>query len=117
MSAGSGDDIMRRSMKRMVIWLGIGVALSMSINFGLFYMFGDAAFPWNIFLLVGVFMLMAYMIQKRELKKAGFSRDKKSGGWFSGVKGKGYTCYNCATKHKGDRCPNCGARGGRMSFE
>jgi hypothetical protein len=30
--------------------------------------------------------------------------------------GKGYVCYQCSTAYKGNQCPKCGSRGGKMIF-
>lgn len=113
------DNVMNKAMKKMFFWLIIGIGISFGVNFGMFMLLGDAAFPWNIIVLVGIFMLLGYLVQKRELKKVGAWKDKPKGsGWFrSKSGGRGYTCYNCGETYKGDRCPKCGARGGRMQFE
>lgn len=103
-----GDDIMRKSMKKTIFWLMVSLAIAMAVNFIGYYLFGDAAFPWTIVALVGIFILMSYAIQRRELQKAGLLPSKS---------GKGYSCHNCGSQYKGDHCPNCGTRGGKMKFD
>lgn len=116
----SNDDYMRKFMLRQFLFIGVGLAISFSVSIGMWYLMGDAAFPWNILIIVVLFMAMGYFVQKRQMKSAGIWKNdgpKKGSGWLSKkIVGRKYTCYNCGTDYKGDRCPNCGARGGRMQF-
>ena len=119
----SSDDTMRKLMLRQFIWIIAGLGMSFAISMGLWYAFGDAAFPWNIVILVGLFMGIGYVIQKRQLKKMGITPDKPSTSagrksWFSKAtkRGKEYTCFGCGTVHRMDKCPKCGSRGGKLSL-
>jgi len=93
---------------RQLMWITISVVVSVSINFGMYYALGDAAFPWNFVVIIGLFLLIGFMAQRRAMKKMGM---------LPGKAGKTqYQCFKCGEFYKGNVCPKCGARGGKMVF-
>lgn len=110
----------RKILLQQLMWIGGGLALSVAINFGMFALLGDAAFPWNIIVLVFVFLAIGYTVQKRAMKRMGMIGDSGSGfSLFGGLKkatGSKYQCYKCSQLYRGNFCPKCGAKGGKIQF-
>lgn len=102
------NKIEKEAMKRMILWTAIGIAISMAINFGMFALLGDAAFPWNIVVLVLAFLGIGFWYQRRMFKKMGIV-----GNETSKIE---YECLDCHVTYKGDRCWRCGKRGGKAIF-
>lgn len=109
------NNLEKQMMKRMIIWTAAGIALSYAINVGMYLWLGDAAFPWNILLLVGIFLLIGYVYMKRQIRKL------PPGASFLGTSEKDssslkYECPTCGVVYKGKQCPRCGNKGGRAIF-
>ena len=102
------DDIEKKAFKYNMLMLGVSLAISFSISFGMYAILGDAAFPWNLIVTIGVFIALTFFVQRRQFRKMGLLG--------SGIGKKSYTCYQCGTTHKMNACPKCGARGGRINF-
>jgi hypothetical protein len=109
------NPIEKDMMRRMIVWTFIGIGLSWGINFIMFAFFGDAAFPWNLILIIAIFLALGWAYGRRQLKKLG-----ATGGYgnpFTGSNTLHYDCIKCGTTFKGNYCPKCGNRGGRAVFK
>lgn len=108
-------DIEKRIMKQMIFWLALGVGISLCVNFIMFGALGDAAFPWNLVVQMGVAVLLLYIMMRRQL-----SRMHGSGGAGIGLFGNSselrYRCRQCGTVYKGSKCKACGSKGGIAFF-
>lgn len=96
-------------MKIMMLWIGISLAISMGVNFVMFTFLGDAAFPWNLVVIIGVFLLLARWMARKQISML------KGGLGFDATK-LSYVCSSCSAIYKGSECPRCGRRGGSVSF-
>lgn len=100
------------AMKVMAIWIGVSLAISMLVNFLMFTFLGEAAFPWNLVIIVGLFLFLARWVARRQLSGKGFGFGMQG---FDKAK-LTYVCNSCSQIYKGDVCPRCGFKGGQAAF-
>jgi hypothetical protein len=89
-----------------LVWIGISLVISFAVNIGMWLLLGDAAFPWNILVVVTVFIGFGYFMRARAMKKMN-----------DGSKHIRYVCNKCGTDYGGTLCPQCGNRGGMVYFD
>jgi hypothetical protein len=102
----------KQMLKQMIFWTVLGIGISYGINFVLFSFLGDAAFPWNLIVILAVFLLVGRWLIKKQLRKSGFGLS----GFGQDKTSLSYECRSCYTSYKGNKCPKCGSTGGRAVF-
>jgi len=103
-------DIEKQGIKRLIIWTFAGLGISIAINYGLFFLLGDAAFPWNFVIMIGFFLGFGIWYQRRQFKKMGMLGGNDMPANFA------LQCLSCGTTFKGRNCPKCGSLGGKTVF-
>ena len=98
-----------------MIWIGISIAISLTLSFLL-------PFPLSLVAIIGVFIAMSYYIRRRQMRRMGMMGSNTGGGGFgslfggSGAGGVNYVCIACGQRFKGGSCPRCGSKMKRADF-
>jgi hypothetical protein len=99
----------------MLIWTVVGIGISYGVNVGMYMWLGDAAFPWNLIVVVVLFLAISWFYIKRQMKKL-----PPGASFLGGPSDKSselrYECSKCGFRYKGMKCPRCGNNGGRAVF-
>lgn len=105
----------KRMLLMNLVFIGVGLGISLAVNLVMFALLGDRAFPWNLGVMVVIYLVFGMAIQRRMIRRAN-SGQKAS--FFSLPKPEvnKYRCSNCGKSYKGDKCPDCGFHGGSVIF-
>jgi hypothetical protein len=106
----------RNFLQNQMIWIGISIAISLTLSFLL-------PFPFSLVAIIGVFIAMNYYIRRWQMRRMGMMSSSNTGGGgfgslFGGSKGGGinYACLACGQRFKGGSCPRCGSKMKRADF-
>jgi len=106
----------RRFLQTQILWIGISLAISLTLSFFL-------PFPLSLVAIIGVFILMNYYIRRWQMRRMGMMSNSASGGGggFGGLFGGSggginYVCLGCGHRFKGGTCPRCGSKMKRADF-
>lgn len=106
----------RRFLQTQMLWIGISLAISLTLSFFL-------PFPLSLVAIIGVFILMNYYIRRWQMRRMGMMSNSASGGGggFGGLFGGSggginYVCLGCGHRFKGGTCPRCGSKMKRADF-
>jgi hypothetical protein len=100
----------KRFLKVQLIWIGISIAISLTLAYVL-------PFPFDIIAIIGVFLSINYFIRQKQMRKMGLNAWSFFGSSSaSGKQNVNYYCMNCGTKHNQAACPNCGSKLKKADF-
>ena len=95
---------------QQLMWMGISIAISLTISMLL-------PFPMSLAAIIGIFILLNFYLRKRMMKTNGMGMGifgamtpTSSSSSILGETSLNYYCMSCGTKHKETACPRCGSK-------